>query len=64
MDFLLKGFVMCDSYSKFKEDLATYQYLCRLLNEKQLDEGWMEHFYSLKQDKRIEWKDYRYQLKA
>ena len=24
---------MSDSYSKFKEDLATYQYLCRLLNE-------------------------------
>ena len=55
---------MSDSYAKYKEDLATYQYLCRLLNEKQLAEGWLEHFYSLKQDIRIEWKDYRYQLKS
>lgn len=55
---------MSDSYAKFKEDLAEYKALCRLLNEKELVTGWLDHFYKLKSDPRIEWKDYRYQLKS
>ena len=59
----LKGKKMSDSYTKFKEDLADYRFLCRLLNEKELITNWLDHFYALKSDTRIEWKDYRYQLK-
>lgn len=39
---------MSDSYAKFKEDLSEYRFLCRLLNEKELTAGWLDHFYALK----------------
>ena len=49
-------------YSKIKEDEQDYRNICKLLNE-EIKDNFYEHFYKLKNDKRIVWKDYRYQLK-
>lgn len=53
---------MSDSYAKYKEDLAEYIHLCKLLKEYQ-QQLIYPHLEQLKQDPRIIWKDYHYQLK-
>ena len=57
---------MSDSYSKYTEDLADYAQLCTLLGEIKIKENgkWLDHFYVLKNDTRIEWKDYMYKLRS
>lgn len=56
---------MSDSYGKYLEERQDYAALCKLLNEEKLPPSadWYEHFITLKTDERVEWKDYRYQLK-
>ena len=53
---------MSDSYTKYKEDLAEYEHLCKLINEDQQPDTY-RHLAQLKTDPRIIWKDYHYQLK-
>jgi len=53
---------MSDSYAKYKEDLAEYTHLCKLLNENEQQDMYT-HLRQLKQDPRTIWKDYHYQLK-
>lgn len=54
---------MSDSYAKYKEDLADYKTLCKLLNETER-EDWFDHFVILMIDDRVEYKNYHYQLKS
>jgi hypothetical protein len=57
---------MSDSYGKYLEDLQDYAALCKLLNEEKLPPSgdWFYHFITLKADDRVEFKDYKYQLKS
>lgn len=59
---------MSNLESKYCEELSEYIYLCNLLNETVARDKYgetidYEHFESLKRNPKIEWRDYRYQLK-
>lgn len=54
--------------SKYYEELADYRQLCKLLKEpiakdKYGDTIDYKHFESLKRNPKIEWRNYKYQLK-